>query len=143
MFELVFAAVLLVIGYFVGSQREAEHFKSLEVREKRFVGIPTRSCKKISETVSDSKMVMSSVVIANDYFKTFVVGLISIFGGQMRGQESLMDRARREATLRLLAKAHAWGAQEVVGLRMETSKVDTVGVEVFVYGTAIKTRTLS
>lgn len=138
MFELATFAVLIGVGYFVGSQREAEHFKDLHRREKKFTSIQIRSCKKITGKVSDAQMVMASVVVANDYFKMAMTSLISIFGGQIRSQETLLDRARREATLRLLAKAQTWGAHEVAGFRMDTSMIDSSGVEVFVYGTAIK-----
>ena len=64
----------------------------------------------------------------------------------MRSYESLLDRAKREAILRL--KAQATGCDAIINLRMETSNLASVqsrkkgigGVEVIAYGTAVRYR---
>ena len=56
-----------------------------------------------------------------DYFKRFLAGLRNIFGGTVRSYESLIDRARREAVLRM--KEMAGDASVIVNVRIETSNI--------------------
>ncbi len=84
-------------------------------------------------------------MIGSDYFKTFAMALRAFFGGEMRSMQTLMSRARREATLRMLEKADILGASMVYNIRLETS---TIGrgkgrrglptAEIHAYGTAIR-----
>ena len=88
-------------------------------------------------------MVCGNVVISIDFFKKFVSGLRNIVGGRMSSYETLIDRARREALLRMKEAAAAQGANYVFNVKMETSSIskghkDSIGsVEVLAYGTAI------
>jgi uncharacterized protein YbjQ (UPF0145 family) len=138
MFELALGAVLLAVGYFVGSAREKTHFESIIRREKELLNMPVRPDKILdSEKVERVELVTASVVIAGDYFKSVASSLKSMIGGAMNSQETLIDRARREAILRLKEKTKMLGADEIVGLRIETMALDQSGVEVMVYGNAV------
>ena len=138
MFELALGAVLLAVGYFVGSAREQKHFESIKLREKEFLHMPVRPDKILDAAkVEKVELVTASVVIAGDYFKTVASSLKSMIGGAMNSQETLLDRARREAILRLKEKTKKLGADEIVGLRIETMALDQMGVEVMVYGNAV------
>ncbi len=76
-----------------------------------------------------------------DYFKRVLAALRNIFGGNVQSFETLLDRARREAILRL--KESCSDADEIINLRIETSSISKGGdnkigcVEVLAYGTAI------
>jgi uncharacterized protein YbjQ (UPF0145 family) len=138
MFELALGAVLLGVGYFVGSAREQKHFESIKVREKELLSMPVRPDKNLdAKTVEKVELVTASVVIAGDYFKTVASSLKSMIGGALNSQETLIDRARREAILRLKEKTKRLGADEIIGLRIETMALDQMGVEVMVYGNAV------
>ncbi len=138
MFELGLGAVLLAVGYFVGSAREQKHFESIKKREKEFLHMSVRPDKIVDASkVERVELVTASVVIAGDYFKTVASSLKSMVGGAMRSQETLLDRARREAILRLKEKTKKLGADEIIGLRIETMALDQMGVEVMVYGNAV------
>jgi uncharacterized protein YbjQ (UPF0145 family) len=138
MFELGLTAVLIVIGYVVGSSREQKHFESIKVREKALLAMPVRADKNLDmNEIERVELVAASVVIAGDYFKSIATSLKSFVGGTVNSQERLLDRARREAVLRIKEKAHRSGAAEIVGLRLETTTLDEIGVEVMVYGNAI------
>lgn len=59
--------------------------------------------------------------------------------------ETLLDRGRREALLRMKEQAIEWGATQILNVRLETSSIwgaegkQSVGnVEVIAYGTGIK-----
>jgi uncharacterized protein YbjQ (UPF0145 family) len=86
-------------------------------------------------------MVYGHVVISIDYFKRFLAGLRNIFGGEVSSYETILDRARREAILRM--KEAAKEADIIINLRIETSTIaksskNQVGCsEVLAYGTAI------
>jgi len=90
-------------------------------------------------------MVSGSVVISIDYFKRLLGNLRNLFGGRVKAYESLLDRARREAVLRMKEEAQARGGEMITNLRMETSTLTgsanqrgQIGsVEVIAYGTAV------
>ena len=90
-----------------------------------------------------ASLVAGSVVIADDYFKSLVAGLHTFFGGRVRSYESLVDRARREAVLRMKAEARARGAGMIVNVKFQTFAIpgrrpgSTRAVEVLAYGTAV------
>ena len=141
--------VLLVgLGFFVGSWRERRHLASLARRESQYADITVRNVKTVPDphTVTNSALVMGEAVIATDYFKSFAASLRNIVGGEMRTYETLMRRARREATLRLLEQARRLGATEVWNVRYETSNIRSASggraqspsVEVFAFGTAVR-----
>lgn len=138
MIDLVFYGVLLGAGYFVGNYREKAHYKSIIEREAKLLSMPVQTGKKYSGDHRDCKFVDGSVVIASDYFKDFAGKVRNFFGGNVTALDSLMDRARREAVLRVKESAASWGADEVLGLRIEFCSLDKMGVEVIAYGTAVK-----
>lgn len=139
LFQFGFLAFLLAIGYFIGSGREKNHYKSIIERQKKFLHIPVR-VERIRDfsPYSEAKLVTGSVVIASDYFKTVVAGIKGFFGGELNSFESMMDRGRRESILRMKEDAAKWGAHEIVEMRIESSALDQMGIEVFAYGTAVK-----
>jgi len=147
MIQLGIALALLAAGYFIGTAREKSHFKSLRKREEALNSISWRSTgkKEKFDTASDAVLVMGHVVIGQDYFKSFLAGLVNIVGGRVGVYESLLDRGRREALCRLRQIAKDWGCREVVNVRFETAvigqnqgKQKGGAVEVFAYGTAVK-----
>lgn len=135
---------LIVIGYIFGRMAENNHYKSITQREEVYLHLPCTTSKQpllTERKVLRSEMVRGNVVISVDYFKRIVAGLRALVGGNVTTYETLVDRARREAILRM--KERARGADEIVNLRIETSSVfkgqqGQVGsVEVIAYGTAV------
>lgn len=141
--QLGFLFILLIIGYFFGSAREKAHFKTILERQKKFAHVAVR-VEKIKDFTpfTDAMIVSGSVVIASDYFKNFIGNIKGFFGGRLNSYETLMDRGRREAVLRMKEKAIAWGADEIVEVRLESSALDALGIEMLAYGTAVKKRKL-
>lgn len=138
MFELAIVVVFLLIGFWFGGQNEKKHFEELKKRETNLLQMSTRTDKGEKLSVGETFLVTGSVVIASDYFKNFVGSLRNFFGGRMSTHETLLDRARREAVIRMKEKAFASGAKSVVDVHIETSFLDQLGVEVSAYGTAVK-----
>ena len=77
-----------------------------------------------------------------DYFKRFIAGLRNLIGGRVTSYESLLDRARREAILRMKQEAKDLGANLIFNVKFETASIskgrnNQIGaVEVYAYGTA-------
>jgi uncharacterized protein YbjQ (UPF0145 family) len=137
MFDLIVVIVLLTLGFFIGNYREQKHFDEIRKREAHLKDLPIRS-EAASYSTGEVRMVCGSVVVASDYFKSFVANIKNFFGGRLSTFESLLDRARREAILRMKEEAQAWGATEVLDVRLNTSFVDQLGIEVSAVGTAYK-----
>lgn len=136
---------LLVLGYLFGRMAEQRHYRSINKREDTFRRITVMPLRVPPPELlkHDSQLVSGSVVISVDYFKTVAAGLRNLFGGRIGAYESLIDRARREATLRMQEEAQSLGAQTVYNVKYETSRIgDNAGkglgsVEVLAYGTAL------
>jgi uncharacterized protein YbjQ (UPF0145 family) len=137
--EILISIAVILVGFFVGGAREKKHFEDLKRREAALLAkVPTRNVAGPKLTSGTTFLVVGSVVVASDAFKDFVGGLKSFFGGRMGAQESLLDRARREAICRLRESALSQGAKEVVDVHIVTSFLDQMGAEVSAYGTAVR-----
>jgi uncharacterized protein YbjQ (UPF0145 family) len=144
MIDIYLLLALIVTGYVVGQYLEKKHYRSIEMREKDFINLATTANKSVPGELPEevrTELVQGACVISVDYFKRFVARLRQLFGGNIRSYETLVDRARREAILRL--KESAADASQVVNLRIETSSItkgrrNQIGsVEVHAYATAI------
>jgi len=122
-FQVSFFLGLLGFGYFIGRKREMSHFESIRRRERELISLPAHGGKGFINEIAEVSLVSTSVVIGQDYFKSFAAGLRSLLGGRMSSYESLLDRARREATLRLKEEAKKQGMKELCMLRFETSGI--------------------
>jgi len=144
--DILIFFVLLALGYFFGQSLEKSHYRSIIKRESQLRSIPVLASKKLPDEFlpCQTELVAGNVVISVDYFKKFVAGLRSIIGGRLTSYESLIDRGRREAILRMKQEARKLNADYVFNIKMETSSIskgskNSIGsVEVLAYGTAIK-----
>lgn len=142
-YELILVMTLLVIAYFIGGHREKRHYRSIIEREHQLNVLPAVSTKTIPQGHYEQQLVMGNVTISVDYFKRFLATLHAFFGGRVTSYETLLDRARREALLRMKESAQQHNAELVLNVRYETSSIykgsgRSVGsVEVLAYGTAL------
>lgn len=141
--EILVVFILAILGLIIGSSIEGKHFKSLDEREVNFENVPCIMNKKFpNREVAQARLVSGSVVISIDKFKQIMTGFRMIFGGELKSYAPLIERARREAILRM--KEQAPGADMYVGVRLETSTISAGAegamgtVEVLAYGTALK-----
>ena len=126
MYVLIITAILLALGFIVGGRTERNHFMSLEDRENalaHFVSTQSKHYLGQPELGRPPTMIVKEVIIASDYLKTFVAGIRNIFGGEVKSFESLLERARREALLRIIEEAQANGYNAICNLRMETAEI--------------------
>lgn len=143
--KLVIFLVLVTVGFVFGRRAEKAHYKSILAREDalRDVVVSSDRFPPPAFMRHHSGMVCGNVVVSIDYFKLVAASLRRIFGGRIAAYESLLDRARREAVLRMQAQANAAGAQAVINVKFETSRISGNAnqglgtVEVLAYGTAL------
>lgn len=147
--QIGFFVFLLIIGYFVGKLEEKKHFKKIRYREQQTAHQPVITSRlkyalspNDQEKVASCTLVCGSMVVSEDYFKRIMAGLKCFFGGQIASFETLLDRARREAILRM--KEQQPHADMYINVRTETSSVgqgfgknDVSSIEALAYGTAI------
>src|SRR5688572_8141993 len=145
-FSWIVFLVLLALGYFIGRWKERAHYVSIRKREKEYAHILAFAVRYPPDVVTpqECRLVTGSVVISSDYFKQFVAGLRTLIGGRLSSYESLLDRARREAMLRMKQEAKRFGSTLVINVKVESTTVSggmrqgLPAMEVMTYGTALK-----
>ena len=145
--QLAVAVMIILIGLLAGSWIERRHYRSIEKREAELRPIPMSTLSELPavETILRSRVVYGSVVISIDAFKQALASLQRFFGGEVTAYETLVDRARREALLRLYDQV---GPPEILAnVRIETSPIGGGGgrervtsIEVLAYATAVELR---
>lgn len=136
--------LLIVVGRIVGARIERAHFEDIAAREARFRDQPALSTKRLatSESILRAELATGSVVVSVDHFKRFVSAFRLFFGGEVRSFSTLIERARREAVLRM--KESRPDADAYINTRLETSTISSASgdegmgtIEVLAYGTAV------
>lgn len=139
---LIFAllpVVLIVLGYVIGNRIEIQHFRSLEERERRLTGrVILNVDEEIGVPPGPTRLVTGSTVVSADYFKRFLAKLIQLVGGRIVTYETLLDRARREALVRM--REASADAPLIINVRVDTAPLGGAihAVEVLAYGTAVE-----
>ena len=120
---LIFGLVLLATGFVSSRILERRHYQRIIEAETR----------------PGQVMVFSERLPPPE-----LAALRLLVGGRLNSYESLIDRARREALLRLREEAAALGADRVFNIKFETAAIagrgreNSVGsLEVLAYGTAL------
>jgi len=145
--SLAITPVILFGAWLSGTLIERRHLKSLRLLESGSRGVLAVTIEDLPPDwhVESCDLVMGNVVISQDYFKRVAASIKGIFGGNIRVFEPLLERARREALVRMKAMAHARGYDTIINVRIETATLastrgdgkGTAGVEIIAYGTAI------
>ena len=132
--------VVLFGAWISGRILERRHLTNLLLLESGSQGVLAITIEDLPPDwqVESCELVMGNVVISLDYFKRVAASIKGIFGGNIRVFEPLLERARREALIRMKGVAHARGHDAIINVRMETATLasargdgkGTVGVEI-------------
>ena len=153
--EFMISIILLIIGYVVGTIFEKNHLRSIKEREAFFFKLPAVTMKLKSfvpepyyDQIASARMVVGSVVITPDYFRYFLSGIFDVLGGKVKSYESIVDRARREAILRMKESAPMADIIVNTRLQMDTMQPSIPNMPirplaVYAYGTAIRLKKTS
>ena len=118
--------LLIVLGFVVGGWNEHRHFRSLEQRERATADVLVTQLRTFPGRAAGGTpptILFGEVVIATDYLKSFLAKLRNFFGGRIGSYQSLLERARREALLRIVEQARAQGYNAVCNVRLQTADV--------------------
>ena len=145
MTNLIILITMIVMGFYFGRVAERRHYSSLSSREKAFRELQVLTIRRPPNIHREyhTNLVCGSTVVSVDFFKVFIAGFKNIIGGRLTSYESLLERARREAILRMQEHALRLGATMIINARFETSRVSGnasqgIGsVEILAYGTAL------
>ncbi len=146
-FTLGIPLVLIVGSWIVHRSIENSRHQYLDNQEAYYRNrIRLTNLKQFPEDISESaRLVSGCVVIAGNYFISFISRFKHIFGGELTGYTQLCTDARRMALVRLLQEAEQFGANIVYNVRFETvtisfgkNKNKANGVELIAYGTAVR-----
>ncbi len=137
--QIIIFAILFSVGFGFGRYNEGKHFRYLDEQEQRLAYIRVNN-SRFAVSGYSGQMISSNVVISHDYFKYAIANVQNILGGRLTSYESVVERARREAIVRLKLEAEKIGATQIMGIRLSTTELGMQGgmVEVFAYGTAIQ-----
>ena|SRR5690349_13677682 len=147
--QIVVFLVLLAIGVFAGRANERKHYRELQEAEDDLRDIVVSNDGRgfgEAGAFGSATLVVGSVVIAEDYFKRVAASLKSLIGGNLRSYETLLERGRREAIVRMKREARRLGAKHVVNVRLETASLSEdfsgqrpmFSAEFIAYGTALR-----
>ncbi|AUX88851.1 YbjQ family protein [Acinetobacter variabilis] len=139
--QIVIFAILFSVGFGFGRYNERKHLQYLDEQEQRLAYIRVNN-SRFNESTFPGHMISSNVVISHDYFKYAIANVQNMLGGRLTSYESVVERARREAIVRLKLEAEKMGADQIMGIRLSTTELGMQGgmVEVFAYGTAIQAK---
>lgn len=123
---LLFVVPLVVCGLIIGRLGEKKHFRSIEEREAANQGFLITQLKSFpmqSAQAATPALVMSEVVIGSDYLKSFLSQWRNVFGGELKSFQTMQERAKREAVLRLVERAKEQGFNAICNVRISGADV--------------------
>ena len=85
-------------------------------------------------------MVKGSTIQTVNAIRDIGAGLKTMFGGELKKYNEMMDKARQIATERMVEEAQALGADAIVAMRYATAGIMQSAAEVMAYGTAVRFR---
>lgn len=145
--EFLIFIIVIALGLFFGKRNEKKHYASILEREgkyKNIIVLSDKDLRRVKNTQGEWLLITEGTVVSIDAFKKLMASFVNLFGGRMKAYESLVDRARREAILKVKEQAAKAGCNIISNLRLETSSISksakqSVGaVEALAYATALR-----
>ena len=121
--------VFITLGFIFGRRAERRHFADIQSREAQMSGFTATQSKQylLPQHTQPPALIVAETVVASDYLKTFLASLRNLFGGEVKSFETLLERARREVTLRLMEEAHRHGYNAICNVRLNTANLGGMG----------------
>jgi uncharacterized protein YbjQ (UPF0145 family) len=122
LFVIGFPVMLLLFAWGVGTWMAARHEADLAERGTAVAHILVHDRGLLEDAVAGPNppvMVTGEVTLGVDHFRGFLGQWKNLFGGQIRSYQMVLDRARREALMRLLEQTHSFGYNAVANVRID------------------------
>ncbi|MBL4836710.1 MAG: heavy metal-binding domain-containing protein [Kordiimonadaceae bacterium] len=144
--QIIFNNILMAfgtigIGWAVATVMEHRHNIALTEQEATLAHIKINTLKTAKPGTRDGIMLVGSTVISHDFFRTLIILIRRLIGGNIKPYERLLTRGRRAAIISLKAQAQAQGYTKVINVRFGSTRVATgslVSAELLAYGTGVK-----
>ena len=123
---LIIPLVLLILGYLYGKTADRAHLQRLQQQLDELDDMLVTNLKSFplyTEGGPPPELIVSEVVIATDYLKSFLASWRNLFGGEMKSYLSLLVRARLEVLVRLQAEAQQRGHNALCNVRFQTADI--------------------
>jgi len=131
-------------GWLLASWFERRHLRSLSAREAPLQHIRINTSKHHASCEPEAcTLLIGSVVVAHDYFRTLIIAIRRLIGGNISPYERLVQRGRREALIRLKEEADLCGVDKIINIRFGTTAISgrfLHAIEMVAYGTGIRTQ---
>lgn len=133
-----------MFGWLLASWFERRHLASISAREKQLQNIRVNTSKHLPDCEPEGcTLLIGSVVVAHDYFRTLIIVIRRFIGGNIKPYERLVQRGRREALIRLKEEADLRGIDKIINIRFGTTSISgrfLHAIETVAYGTGIRTK---
>jgi len=121
--SVYFGGPLLLLGlaFFAGNAIAKRHENDMAERQKTVAHMDLSdiaSFRKPKISGPPPLLLNSEVTLGIDHFRGFLGNLKNIFGGEVKSYQATLDRARKEAILRIQEQALAEGCNAVANLRV-------------------------
>lgn len=119
-------APLILFGLIIGRTVENRHIRRLdrfEAAHQDFLVTQLRSFPLSCVAEPPPALLVTEVVIASDYLKSWFAQWRNLFGGELRSLQTLQTRAKREAVARLTQSAIEQGYNAMCNVRIESADV--------------------
>ena len=142
-FPLAISGFFYLILGLISRNLERTHEEDLARREAAVANSHISDLRgdPAAATADFGQLVTGSVVMGTGARRQFTASIRTIFGGEVKGFQRVLQAARREAQLRMIEDAVSQGATGVINVRFETSQVGSPqkpSSEILAYGTMIK-----
>ena len=137
--QVLVPVLLFVLAGGAGRIQERRHEASLDRREAALGHVVVVDVPAVAEGDSRAYLVTGHVVLGCDYGKQILARVRDVFGGEVRSFRRVLERAHREALIRMRQEADTLGSALVVNVRFTTAMMGSrlLAAEVICYGTAL------
>ena len=96
------------------------------------------------EDIVKAKMIQANFVVGAGWWNQWIAGFHTLIGGNITSFDDVLMLARQDVLQSLRDQASEGGFDEVINVRMESSRISYLSknsnkyIDVFAYGTAIK-----
>ncbi len=130
-------------GWLLATWLEHRHLRDMDEREIPLKAVRANTLKHPPPCEPEcTTLLIGSVVVSHDYFRTLIIFIRKLIGGNIRPYERLIHRGRREALIRMKEEAQLRGLDTIVNVRFTASIVAGKflnAVEMVAYGTGVTT----
>ena len=148
---MAFSVGPILFSWLYGNHYQSKKVKQLQARESAFLAQNGRdNIHNIStlippKPITSCGLVMANISVGTSWWQTMIGGFHGIIGGNITLFDRVLNYGRKEALQRLREQALQQGWDNVINVRLETSRIvsssnqgKSSAFEILAYGTGVK-----